>query len=341
MADRSEQIRRAGSYYLIGIIILALSILARGELALTALLCVFAAGFMLAGHLLWKNSAYAVLALSAALLYFSAGGWLAAGLLFLLLLGLVLFTGYGIFRNGSLSSVVAVSTVGTAVLFGLFFAVYLYATQGNLSMEIITGPLDEISNALDDEIYAMVHQLYANYPSEQLDALVTMALTQKDYMFEMILLYMPGLIATFIMAAAYVAQALARGLTAKKYPGLVSTERLADLRISRVAAGTFVASMLLGMLTEGAVSAVFMNYVMILSAPLFIAGVVCAYRFLTRNTERTGVKAVVVILLVLSCCGPYIGLFIDFTSLYIILGVVDSFTGWRARFKKANGRLNS
>ena len=107
MADRSEQIRRAGSYYLIGIIILALSILARGELALTALLCVFAAGFMLAGHLLWKNSVYAVLALSAALLYFSAGGWLAAGLLFLLLLGLVLFTGYGIFRNGSLSSVVA------------------------------------------------------------------------------------------------------------------------------------------------------------------------------------------------------------------------------------------
>ena len=95
-------------------------------------------------------------------------------------------------RNGSLSSVVAVSTVGTAVLLGLFFAVYLYATQGNLSMEIITGPLDEISNALDDEIYAMVHQLYANYPSEQLDALVTMALTQKDYMFEMILLYMPG-----------------------------------------------------------------------------------------------------------------------------------------------------
>ena len=89
MADRGEQIRRAGIYYLAGIILLALSFCARGELALTALLCVFAAGFILAGHLLWKNSVYLVLALGAAILYFSADGLLAAGLLFLLVLGLV------------------------------------------------------------------------------------------------------------------------------------------------------------------------------------------------------------------------------------------------------------
>ena len=341
MADRGEQIRRAGIYYLAGIILLALSFCARGELALTALLCVFAAGFILAGHLLWKNSVYLVLALGAAILYFSADGLLAAGLLFLLVLGLVLFTGVGVFRNGSLSSVVAVSTAGTAVLLGLFFAGYLYATQGNLSMDIITGPLEQISGALDDEIYAMVHQLYGNYPAEQLDALVTMALTQKDYMFEMLFLYMPGLIATFVMVSAFLVQALAKLLTRKKYPGLVATERLADLGISRISGGTYVASMLLGMLTEGTVSAVFMNYVMILSTPLFITGVVCAYRFLTRNTVRQGMKAAALAVIVLSCCGPYIGLFIDFTSLYIVLGVIDSFTGWRARFKKANGRQNS
>ncbi len=73
----------------------------------------------------------------------------------------------------------------------------------------------------------------------------------------------------------------------------MATERLADLGISRISGGTYVASMLRVCLRR-TVSAVFMNYVMILSTPLFITGVVCAYRFLTRNTVRQGMKAAAV-----------------------------------------------
>lgn len=299
---------------------------------LIALLVPAAAGFLIAGSYYINFSPLVIAATASAVNYILYSNMWCALAVLCYSIGTVLILRLVTKNTDNLCYVVGWTSLVNAVLVGGVFVAYLYFTNRNIDMSVVTDPIREFGDNLIAFTKDSISMVYSSVEvsEENIGNITDMVVEVYSQAIETIIDVIPAIFISIIVAGTYIAHIISKGLSARISPRPVTTESIFKMRIPAIIGLTFMIAYAMLVFVEGQAAVIAMNYVAILEIPLTIEGACAAYGLITTKWNKTWVKIVcaVVIIFVL------VNFMLNMSWLLLCFGIMDTYSDFRGRAKR-------